>query len=126
MWLLVINANEVVIFPPKIEMPPNNILEVELFDVWGIDFMGPFPSSLSNQYILVAMDYVSKWVKVVALPTNDAKVMMHFPQKNIFTQFGTSRAILMMKGNTLATGNLRLLIKYGVTHRIAPLSFANK
>jgi len=80
MWLLVINANEVIIFPPKIEMPLNNILEVELFDVWGIDFMGPFPSSLSNQYTLVVMDYVSEWVKVVALPTNDAKVMMHFPQ----------------------------------------------
>jgi len=40
------------------EIPLNNILEVELFDVWGIDFMGPFPSSFSNQYILVAVDYV--------------------------------------------------------------------
>ena len=42
------------------EMPQNYILEVELFDVWGIDFMGPFPSSYSNLYILVAVDYVSK------------------------------------------------------------------
>lgn len=39
-------------------MPLNNILIVELFDVWGIDFMGPFPLSFSNQYILVAVDYV--------------------------------------------------------------------
>ncbi|XP_022845258.1 uncharacterized protein LOC111368245 [Olea europaea var. sylvestris] len=43
------------------EMPLNNILEVELFDVWGIDFMGSFPPSFSNQYILVAVDYISKW-----------------------------------------------------------------
>ena len=42
------------------EMPLNNILEVELFDVWGIDFMGPFSSSFSNQYILAAVDYFSK------------------------------------------------------------------
>ncbi|KAL4348058.1 hypothetical protein GQ457_17G008860 [Hibiscus cannabinus] len=42
------------------EMPLQNILEVELFDVWGIDFMGPFPSSFGNLYILLAVDYVSK------------------------------------------------------------------
>ena len=56
----------------KNEMPLTNILVIELFDVWGIDFMGPFPSSFSNQFVLVAVDYVSKWVEVVALPTNDA------------------------------------------------------
>lgn len=47
----------------KNEMPLTNILEVELFDLWGIDFMGPFPSSFNNQYILVAVDYVFKWVE---------------------------------------------------------------
>ena len=39
------------------------ILEIELFDVWDINFIGPFLNSFGNQYILVAMDYVSKWVK---------------------------------------------------------------
>lgn len=65
----------------KNEMPLNNILVVELFDIWGIDFMGPFPPSFSNQYILVAVDYVSKWVEAVALPTNDSKVVMNFLRK---------------------------------------------
>ncbi|KAL2498184.1 Integrase catalytic domain-containing protein [Abeliophyllum distichum] len=65
-------------------MPLNSILEVELFDVWGIDFMGPFPSSFSNQYILVAVDYVSKWVEAVALPTNDARVSMA-PKRKVTT-----------------------------------------
>lgn len=46
------------------KMPPNPILEVEVFDIWGIDFMGPFnPASYGNQYILVAVHYVSKWVE---------------------------------------------------------------
>ncbi|GJS35635.1 reverse transcriptase domain-containing protein [Tanacetum coccineum] len=56
----------------KDEMPQNTIQVCKIFDVWGIDFMGPFPSSRGNKYILVAVDYLSKWVKANALPTNDA------------------------------------------------------
>ena len=66
------------------EMPLNSILECEIFDVWGIDFMGPFPSSMNNKYILVAVDYVSKWVEAIACPTNDARVVTKFLKKNIF------------------------------------------
>ncbi|KAF8104119.1 hypothetical protein N665_0178s0005 [Sinapis alba] len=58
------------------EMPQNFILEVEVFDVWGIDFMGLFPSSHNNQFILVAVDYVSKWVEAISSLTNDAKVVL--------------------------------------------------
>ena len=70
-------------------MPLNNILKVELFDVWGIDFMGPFLPSYANQCILVAAGYVSKWVKVVALSINDDKAVVKFLKKNIFLRFGT-------------------------------------
>ncbi|GJT31248.1 reverse transcriptase domain-containing protein [Tanacetum coccineum] len=54
------------------EMPQNSIQVCEIFDVWGIDFMGSFSSSRGNKYILVAVDYLSKWVEAKALPTNDA------------------------------------------------------
>ncbi|GJS54881.1 reverse transcriptase domain-containing protein [Tanacetum coccineum] len=57
------------------EMPQNAIQVCEIFDVWGIDFMGLFPSSHGNKYILVAVDYLSKWVEAKALPTNDARVV---------------------------------------------------
>ncbi|GJY11051.1 reverse transcriptase domain-containing protein [Tanacetum coccineum] len=53
------------------QIPLTNIIISEVFDIWGIDFMGPFPFSQNNKYILVAVDYVSKWVEAEALPTND-------------------------------------------------------
>ncbi|GJY56879.1 reverse transcriptase domain-containing protein [Tanacetum coccineum] len=60
------------------EMPQNAIQVCEIFDVWGIDFMGPFPSSRGNKHILIVVDYLSKWVKAKALPTNDARVVVKF------------------------------------------------
>nr|GEV03427.1 reverse transcriptase domain-containing protein [Tanacetum cinerariifolium] len=71
------------------EMPQNAIQVCEIFDVWGIDFMGPFPSSKGNKYILVAVDYLSKWVEVKALPTNDARVVVKF-FKSLFSRFATT------------------------------------
>nr|XP_009768891.1 PREDICTED: uncharacterized protein LOC104219840 [Nicotiana sylvestris] len=55
------------------EMSKNPIQEVEVFDVWGIDFIRPFVSSYGNKYILVVVYYMSKWVVAATLPTNDAK-----------------------------------------------------
>nr|GEW74494.1 RNA-directed DNA polymerase, eukaryota [Tanacetum cinerariifolium] len=60
------------------EMPQNNIQVCDVFDICGLDFMGPFPNSRGNKYILVAIDYVSKWIEAQALPTNDARVVIKF------------------------------------------------
>lgn len=101
-------------------MPLNNIIECELFDVWGIDFMGHFPTSFSNKYILVAIDYVSKWVEAEALRTNDARVVVKFLKKHIFTRFGTPRAIISDGGMHFCNKQFdNLLKKYGITHKIA-------
>ncbi|GJW52457.1 reverse transcriptase domain-containing protein [Tanacetum coccineum] len=79
------------------EMPQNSIQVCEIFDMWGIDFMGPFPSSRGNKYILVAVDYLSKWVEAKALPTNDARVVCKF-LKSLFARFGAPRAIISDRG----------------------------
>ena len=68
-------------------MEQKSIQEVEIFDCWGIDFMGPFPSSYGNKYILVTVDYVSKWVEAVASPTNDAFVVTKLFKSIIFPRF---------------------------------------
>ncbi|GJW17739.1 reverse transcriptase domain-containing protein [Tanacetum coccineum] len=101
------------------EMPQNAIQVCEIFDVWGIDFIGPFPSSRGNKYILVAVDYLSKWVEAKALPTNDARVVVKF-LKSLFARFGTPRAIISDRGTHFCNDKFaKVMSKYGVTHRLA-------
>ncbi|GJR18637.1 reverse transcriptase domain-containing protein [Tanacetum coccineum] len=101
------------------EMPQNAIQVCEIFDVWGIDFIGPFPSSHGNKYILVAVDYLSKWVEAKALPTNDARVVVKF-LKSLFARFGTPRAIISDRGTHFCNDQFaKVMSKYGVTHRLA-------
>ncbi|GJY15471.1 reverse transcriptase domain-containing protein [Tanacetum coccineum] len=100
-------------------MPQNAIQVCEIFDVWGIDFMGPFPSSRGNNYILVAIDYLSKWVEAKALPTNDARVVCKI-LKSLFARFGTPRAIISDRGTHFCNDQFaKVMLKYGVTHRLS-------
>ncbi|GJR55738.1 reverse transcriptase domain-containing protein [Tanacetum coccineum] len=101
------------------EMPQNSIQVCEIFDVWGIDFMGPFPSSRGNKYILVAVDYLSKWVEAKALPTNDVRVVCKF-LKSLFARFGAPRTIISDRGTYFCNDQFaKVMLKYGVTHRLS-------
>nr|GEZ84047.1 reverse transcriptase domain-containing protein [Tanacetum cinerariifolium] len=97
-----------------------NFIQIcEIFDVWGIDFMGPFPSSKGNKYILVAVDYLSKWVEAKALPTNDARVAVKF-LKSLFSRFDTPKAIISDRGTHFCNDQFsRVMAKYGVTYRLS-------
>nr|GEZ25045.1 reverse transcriptase domain-containing protein [Tanacetum cinerariifolium] len=87
--------------------------------VLGQHFMGTFPSSRGNRYILVAVDYLSKWVDVKALPTNDARVVVKF-LKSLFAQFETPRAIISDLRNHFCNDKFaEVMSNYGVTHRLA-------
>ncbi|XP_070005232.1 uncharacterized protein [Nicotiana sylvestris] len=79
------------------------ILEIDIFDVWDIDFMGPFVSSYGNTYFLVTVDYLSKWVEAATLPNNKARSVVAFLKKNIFTRFGTPWAIISDGSHIFAT-----------------------
>nr|GEW03322.1 reverse transcriptase domain-containing protein [Tanacetum cinerariifolium] len=81
--------------------------------------MGPFPRSKGNKYILVTVDYLSKWVEAKALPTNDARVVVKF-LKSLFSWFGTSKAIITDRGTHFCNDQFsRVMSKYGVTHRLS-------
>nr|GFA12294.1 reverse transcriptase domain-containing protein [Tanacetum cinerariifolium] len=81
--------------------------------------MGLFPSSKGNKYILVAVDYLSKWVEAKALPTNDARVVVKF-LKSLFSLFETPKAIISDKGTHFYNDQFsRVMSKYGVTHRLS-------
>ncbi|GJU32588.1 reverse transcriptase domain-containing protein [Tanacetum coccineum] len=101
------------------EMPQNSIQVCKIFDVWGIDFIGPFPSSRGNKYILVVVDYLSKWVKAKALSTNDARVICKF-LKSLFARFGAPRAIISDRRSHFCNDPFtKVMHKYGVSHRLS-------
>ncbi|RDX79539.1 gag-pol, partial [Mucuna pruriens] len=102
------------------EMPQQPILFCEVFDVWGIDFMGPFPVSNGYSYILLAVDYVSKWAEAIATKTNDAKVVVDFLKSNNFCRFGVPKELISDQGSHFCNRAMTsLLHKYGVVHRVA-------
>ena len=95
------------------------ILEVKIFDLWGIDFMGPFPPSDGKEYILVAVDYVSKWVEAIPTRTNDHREVLRFITRCIFARYGCPRAIISDGGSHFNNSHFRALLKkYRVHHRI--------
>nr|GEW15113.1 reverse transcriptase domain-containing protein [Tanacetum cinerariifolium] len=80
---------------------------------------GPFSSSKENKYILVAVDYLSKWVEAKALPTNDTRVVVKF-LKSLFARFGTPHAIISDRGTYFCNDQFaKVMLQYGVTHRIS-------
>nr|GEU59689.1 hypothetical protein [Tanacetum cinerariifolium] len=76
----------------------------------GIDFMGPFPSSNRNKYILVAIDYVSKWVEAEAFPTNDARNVVSFLRR-LFAQFEIPKALISERGTHLCKYQMEKAMK---------------
>ncbi|GKB40540.1 reverse transcriptase domain-containing protein [Tanacetum coccineum] len=81
--------------------------------------MGPFPSSRWNKYILVSVDYLSKWVKAKALPTNDARGVVKI-LKSFIARFGTPCSIISDRGTHLCNYQFaKVMLKYGVNHRLS-------
>ncbi|RDX80776.1 Pro-Pol polyprotein, partial [Mucuna pruriens] len=90
------------------------MLFCEILNVRGIDFMGPFPISHGNSYILLVVDYVLRWVEAKATRTNEAKVVVKF------LMFGVPKALISDQGSHFYNRAMATLLeKYGVVHRVA-------
>nr|GEU67647.1 hypothetical protein [Tanacetum cinerariifolium] len=110
----------------KNEMPQRYVQVCEIFDVWGIDFMGLFLSSNENKYILVSIDNVFKWVEAQALPTSDARSVVKF-LKRFLARFGMPKALISDRGTYFCNYQTeRAMKKYGVVHRSNRKDWSNK
>ena len=101
-------------------MPLRLVIEFEIFDLWGIDFMCPFPNSNGFEYILIAVDYMSRWAEAIPTRTNDHQVVVKFIHQHIFCRFGCPRAIISDGGKHFNNHQLQLMLKkkYGVEHGV--------
>jgi len=93
-----------------------------LFDVWVIGFMSPFPASFGFVYILVAIDYVSRWMLALTTRTNDHKEVVKFVKEYIFYQYGIPIALISDGGSHFCRQSFEALLKkYSVIHKVATL-----
>jgi hypothetical protein len=101
-------------------MPLKYILQIDLFDVWGIDFMGPFKNSHGYEHILVMVDYVSKWVEAMPCRKASTEESIAMIRSMIFPRFGT-HGNFISDGGTHFTGKnfKKCLSKLGIEHRIS-------
>jgi hypothetical protein len=88
-------------------MPLNPILIIEAFDYWGIDFIGPFPHSHENLYILLAVDYVITLVEAIPCRNNDHQTIIKFLNENILSWFGMPEPSLVMGAHIFVIGYSR-------------------
>jgi transposase InsO family protein len=101
-------------------MPLKYNLQIDIFDVWGIDFMGPFKNPCEYEHILVMVDYVSKWVEAMPCRKASTEESITIIKNVIFPRFGTPR-ILISDGGTHFTGKnfKKCLSKLGIEHRVS-------
>jgi hypothetical protein len=88
----------------KHAMHLNYNLQIDIFDVWGIDVMGPFTNSNGYEHILVMVDYVSRWVKAISYRKASTEESISMTENVIFPRYGVPR-ILISDGGTRFTGN---------------------
>jgi hypothetical protein len=103
-------------------MPLKSNLQVEIFDEWGMDFMGPFPMSEQCEYMLVVVDYMSKWVEALPCIAADSRNSKKMFQEIIFPRFGIARVVISDGGSHFIDRTFRkCLSKLGVDQQVATL-----
>jgi len=101
-------------------MPLTNNLQIELFDVWGIDYVSPLPPSKKCEFILVAVDYVSEWVEALPCKQADNISSKRMFEEIIFLRFGVPRVVISDRGSHFIDKRFEhYLSRYGIHHNVA-------
>jgi hypothetical protein len=100
-------------------MPLTLNLQIDIFDIWRIDFMGPFPNSEGCEYILVTIDYVNKWLEALPCRAADAMHSKRMFHEVIFPGYGVPRIVISDGGSYFIDRTFRkALTEVGVDHQI--------
>lgn len=104
---------------PTMEMPFQLQIALEPFEKWGIDFVGPVnPPSRGQCYILVYIDYATKWAEVKALPVAKEDKVVDFLYKKILQRFDAPREIVSDQGPQFVSTMMEAFLqRYQITHR---------
>jgi hypothetical protein len=103
-------------------MPLTNNLQIKLFDVWSIDYMRPFSKSKNYEYILVVVDYVSKWVEAMPCRAADSRSSKKMFKEIIFPRFGILRMVISDGGSHFIDKSFQQsLSKHGFHHNVVTL-----
>ena len=100
------------------QVPLQPQVMIEPFEKWALDFVGPIsPMSCKKKYILVCIDYVTKWVEAKSLFRATEKSIVEFINEEIFTRFGVPREIVTDQGTQFTSTLMQeLTTKYGIRH----------
>jgi len=97
------------------------VIVVDIFDAWGIDFIGPLSNSIGNEYVLLCVDYISIWVEFIPTRMNESKVVVRFLQENIFAWYGMPWAIISDQGTHFDNRSIDALLKrYSILYARKP------
>jgi transposase InsO family protein len=101
---------------PKVSIPPKDI-----FERWGIDIVGPLPlSSQRNKYIIVAVDYFTRWPEAKAVKTANAITVADFIYDEIICRFGAPKIIQSDQGTHFVNEVIRQLTeKFRIRHKLS-------
>ena len=91
------------------------------FEIWAIDFIGPFPipsKRLGARYIIIAVEYVTKWAEAEPIDTCSSEVAANFIYENIITQFGCPLTLISDQGTHFINKTIKNLTdQFHIDHR---------
>eukprot|EP00253_Pinus_taeda_P035367 PITA_35367 len=104
---------------PKDEMPLQPQVTFEPFDKWGMDFVGPInPPSKQKSYIIMCMDYLTKWAKTKVIKAATEEKVAEFLRENIFYNLGYLRELVANQGSQFMSNFIEdLLTHHKIKHR---------
>eukprot|EP00253_Pinus_taeda_P019960 PITA_19960 len=101
---------------PKDEIPMQPQVTFKPFEKWGMDFVGPIsPPSKHKQYIIVCIDYLTKWAETKAIKAATKEKVAEFLRENIFCKLGYPKELVTDQGSQFTSNLIEDLLTH---HRI--------